>query len=207
MGRFRNYGNARGARTYLSRRDEYSLSDDEKHEAYKRRSSAIQAPVKPMPVPKLVPVQPFWAPTVDYDAMLAASERAPEYKPTAAPPPPRLPWDRPEHRCKRPNGSRRRRSTSSPALTTKTRKKAPAKPQACEPTLRAGPLRLFSRPHPGAARQLGQGHLLQYTRLLRQVGAKRLKHQLQTTPHDFLTICALQLVGAQHHGAQALYFP
>lgn len=87
MGRFRNYGNARGARTYLSRRDEYSLSDDEKHEAYKRRSSAIQAPVKPMPVPKLVPVQPFWAPTVDYDAMLAASERAPEYKPTAAPPP------------------------------------------------------------------------------------------------------------------------
>lgn len=87
MGRFRSYGNARGARTYLSRREEYSLSDDEKHEAYKRRSSAIQAPVKPMPVPKLVPVQPFWAPTVDYDAMLAASERAPEYKPTAAPTP------------------------------------------------------------------------------------------------------------------------
>lgn len=87
MGRFRSYGNARGARTYLSRREEYALSDDEKHEAYKRRSSAIQAPVKPMAIPKLVPVQPFWAPTVDYDAMLAASEPAPEYKPTAAPTP------------------------------------------------------------------------------------------------------------------------
>ncbi len=87
MGRFRSYGNARGARTYLSRREEYALSDDEKHEAYKRRSSAIQAPVKPMAIPKLVPVQPFWAPTVDYDAMLAASEPAPVYKPTAAPTP------------------------------------------------------------------------------------------------------------------------
>lgn len=40
MSRYRSYGKAPGARTYLSSRDEFVMSESEKHEAYERRRKA-----------------------------------------------------------------------------------------------------------------------------------------------------------------------
>jgi len=43
MSRYRGYGNAGNARTYLSRRDEFTMSETEKNEAFTRRRKAAEA--------------------------------------------------------------------------------------------------------------------------------------------------------------------
>ena len=43
MSRYRSYGNARGARTYLSSREEFTMSEPEKNEAFERRRKAAAA--------------------------------------------------------------------------------------------------------------------------------------------------------------------
>lgn len=43
MSRYRGYAKAPGARTYLSSRDEFTMSEDEKNEAYLRRRKAAEA--------------------------------------------------------------------------------------------------------------------------------------------------------------------
>lgn len=88
MGRYRSYGNARGAQTYLSRRDEFDLSEEDKHKAYLRRQAAARAPVQALPILPPKPVEPFWAPTIDYEAMLAASDAAAAAAKAPAPPAP-----------------------------------------------------------------------------------------------------------------------
>lgn len=59
MSRYRSYGKAPGARTYLSRREEFTMSDAEKHEAFVRRKkaeeAAAQKKVFSIPAPK-----PMW---------------------------------------------------------------------------------------------------------------------------------------------------
>ena len=46
MSRHRSYGNARGARTYLSRREEFTMSEAEKNDAFQRRKRAAEATAK-----------------------------------------------------------------------------------------------------------------------------------------------------------------
>ena len=43
MSRYRGYGNAGNARTYLSSREEFTMSETEKNEAYLRRRKAAEA--------------------------------------------------------------------------------------------------------------------------------------------------------------------
>lgn len=76
MGRFRNYGQARGTRSYLSRLEEYSLTPEEKHAAYLRRKAADEAAVKRFAIGAPKPVGPIWDGPVDYEAMLKASNAA-----------------------------------------------------------------------------------------------------------------------------------
>lgn len=73
MGRFRNYGQARGTRSYLSRLEEYSLTPEEKHAAYLRRKAADEAPVKKFAIGAPKPVGPIWDGPVDFEAILEAS--------------------------------------------------------------------------------------------------------------------------------------
>lgn len=58
MSRFRGYGNARGTRTYISRREEYFLTEAEKHEAYLRRKAADEAAKKLGSGAPLMPYRP-----------------------------------------------------------------------------------------------------------------------------------------------------
>jgi len=75
MSRFRNYGNARGTRTYLSRRDEFGLSDEEKHAAYVKRKDAAEAAKKAGVGRPLMPYRPA-GPTTSELARAMAQEQA-----------------------------------------------------------------------------------------------------------------------------------
>lgn len=59
MSRYRNYGKAPGARTYLSKREEFTMSDAEKDEAFVRRKKAAEAAgqKKAFSIP---PPKPIW---------------------------------------------------------------------------------------------------------------------------------------------------
>lgn len=72
MSRFRNYGYARGSRTYLSRRDEYFLTDEEKHAAYERRKAAAESAKKAGVGRPLMPYRP--AGPTDWEKANAAEE-------------------------------------------------------------------------------------------------------------------------------------
>lgn len=67
MSRYRGYGNTKGTRTYLSRREEFTMSDEEKHEAYLRRrkaeEAAAAAPKAPVSPSRLF--APMWPAPMD----------------------------------------------------------------------------------------------------------------------------------------------
>lgn len=75
MSRFRSYGNARGTRTYLSRRDEYGMSEEEKHAAYLKRQAAAEAAKKAGVGRPLMPYRPAGL-TASEQARAMAEERA-----------------------------------------------------------------------------------------------------------------------------------
>ena len=75
MSRFRSYGNARGTRTYLSRRDEYGMSEEEKHAAYLKRKAAAEAAKKAGVGRPLMPYRPA-GPTASEQARAMAEELA-----------------------------------------------------------------------------------------------------------------------------------
>lgn len=85
MGRFRNYGQARGTRNYLSRLEEYSLTPEEKHATYLRRKAADEAAVTKFAIGAPKPAGPIWDGPVDYEAMLEASNAAVAAKAAPAP--------------------------------------------------------------------------------------------------------------------------
>jgi len=75
MSRFRNYGNARGTRTYLSRRDEFGMSEEEKHAAYLNRKAAAEAAKRAGVGRPLMPYRPA-GPTTSELARAMAQEQA-----------------------------------------------------------------------------------------------------------------------------------
>ena len=60
MSRYRGYGYARGASTYLSNRDEFTMTEEEKNEAYQRRKKAAEAPVKATVLVPISLANPIW---------------------------------------------------------------------------------------------------------------------------------------------------
>lgn len=60
MGRYRGYGSARGARTYLSNREEFTMSEAEKHEAFERRKKAAEAAAQVKPFVPTALAKPIW---------------------------------------------------------------------------------------------------------------------------------------------------
>lgn len=58
MSRYRTYGQARGTRTYLSRREEFGMSEEEKHATYLRRKAAEDAAKKAGVGRPLMPYMP-----------------------------------------------------------------------------------------------------------------------------------------------------
>jgi hypothetical protein len=83
MGRYRNYGQARGTRSYLSRFEEYSLTPEEQHAAYLRRKAADEAAVKKFASTPPKSAGPISHRPANYAAMLEASDA----EGTAAPAP------------------------------------------------------------------------------------------------------------------------
>lgn len=79
MSRFRSYGQARGTRTYLSRRDEFRMSEEEKHDAYLRRRAAAEAAKQAGVGRPLMPYKP-----ADPSASEIARSMAEEQAQTAA---------------------------------------------------------------------------------------------------------------------------
>jgi len=75
MSRFRSYGQARGTRTYLSRRDEFGMSEEEKHAAYLKRKAAAEAAKKAGVGRPLMPYRPA-GPTASEIARSMAEEQA-----------------------------------------------------------------------------------------------------------------------------------
>jgi hypothetical protein len=75
MSRYRNYGRQPGTRTYLSRREEYTLTDEEKHAAYLKRQAAAAAAKKAGVGRPLVPYRPA-GPTASEIARAMAEEQA-----------------------------------------------------------------------------------------------------------------------------------
>lgn len=69
MSRFRSYGYSRGSSVYLSRRDEYFLTDEEKQAKHERRSAAAASKNKAVSRP-LMPYRP--AGPTDWEKALAA---------------------------------------------------------------------------------------------------------------------------------------
>lgn len=59
MSRYRSYGKAPGARTYLTRREEFTMSDAEKDEAFVRRKKAAEAAAQKK-VFSPPPPKPMW---------------------------------------------------------------------------------------------------------------------------------------------------
>lgn len=59
MSRYRSYGKAPGARTYLSKREEFTMSDAEKNEAFVRRKKAAEAAAQKK-VFSISPPKPIW---------------------------------------------------------------------------------------------------------------------------------------------------
>ena len=60
MSRYRSYGNARGARTYLSSREEFTMSEDEKNAAFeRRRKAAASASAAALTAPKVASTSLF----------------------------------------------------------------------------------------------------------------------------------------------------
>lgn len=58
--RYRGYGNARGARTYLSSRENYVMSETEKNDAHERRKKAAEAAKKEPAVIATCLSTPMW---------------------------------------------------------------------------------------------------------------------------------------------------
>lgn len=56
--RYRDYGRRPGSRTYLSRRDEFGMSEEEKHAAYLRRKAAAESAKKAGVGRPLMPYRP-----------------------------------------------------------------------------------------------------------------------------------------------------
>lgn len=60
MSRYRSYGKAPGARTYLSRREEFTMNDAEKHEAFVRRKKAAETAAAQKKVFSIPLPMPMW---------------------------------------------------------------------------------------------------------------------------------------------------
>lgn len=58
--RYRGYGNMRGARTYLSSRENYVMSETEKNDAHERRKKAAEAAAKEPVVITTCLSTPMW---------------------------------------------------------------------------------------------------------------------------------------------------
>ncbi|MFJ1470164.1 hypothetical protein [Massilia orientalis] len=82
MSRYRNYGQARGTRTYLSRREEFGMSEEEKHAAYLRRKTAEEAAKKAGVGRPLMPYMPA-GPTACEVARAMAEEQVQATAPRA----------------------------------------------------------------------------------------------------------------------------